>query len=458
MTSRLVRTNLIAGLAVLCMAFASQTAYSQIVATPAGVEIDAAGVLRTTTYPDPTGQLTRELRNAAKTNLDSDLLRKSKLRKVSLNRLEKEVARRLAQNEPLDGAIRNLAGLTEISYVFFYPESGDIVLAGPAEGFYADLSGRVVGFHSGKATLRLEDLIVALRAFSPEDPSVRVIGCSIDPTQEGLVEFQNAYASFGGSANAGADVIMDTFRTALGKQVVSIEGVSPKSHFAQVLVEADYRMKLIGIGLEEPPVNIPSWIENVNPTDVAQNALQRWYFTPDYERILVSEDENAMKLVGNGVKLIGEDERVQADGSRVGSQRKDRASRGFTSAFTKKYDVLADREPVFAELRNLVDLSIAAAFIKEMDYYGASGWDLGVFADEAALNTDTYQHPTHVEPAINGVWKNNFFMAPIGGGVHIQPRLALTADHMKHDESGKVHQTRYNIKLDELEEGQWWWD
>lgn len=36
----------------------------------------------------------------------------------------------------------------------------------------------------------------------------------------------------------------------LGLQVVSIDGISPQTHFAQVLVEADYRMKLIGIGLE----------------------------------------------------------------------------------------------------------------------------------------------------------------------------------------------------------------
>ena len=30
-------------------------------------------------------------------------------------------------------------------YVFYYPDSKDIVLAGPAEGWVPDLSGRIVG-------------------------------------------------------------------------------------------------------------------------------------------------------------------------------------------------------------------------------------------------------------------------------------------------------------------------
>ena len=39
----------------------------------------------------------------------------------------------------------------------------------------------------------------------------------------------------------------------------------PKTHFAQVLVEADYRMKLIGIGLEQPPVRMVSYVDRANP-------------------------------------------------------------------------------------------------------------------------------------------------------------------------------------------------
>ena len=45
--------------------------------------------------------------------------------------------------------MRYLAGLTRLEYVFYYPETQDIEIAGPAEGWVVDASGRVVGMESG---------------------------------------------------------------------------------------------------------------------------------------------------------------------------------------------------------------------------------------------------------------------------------------------------------------------
>ena len=85
-------------------------------------------------------RLAQQRLKAARAQRDVDIMRPSKLRKVSLNRLEAEVARQL-QNGGLDEDVRALAGLTSVQYVFFYPESNDIVIAGPAEGFFADQTG-----------------------------------------------------------------------------------------------------------------------------------------------------------------------------------------------------------------------------------------------------------------------------------------------------------------------------
>ncbi|MGI9515623.1 MAG: DUF1598 domain-containing protein, partial [Pirellulaceae bacterium] len=428
MTSRMIRTRFIAMLSAVFVVTAGHIAQAQVVNfVPAGIEIDAEGVMRTRVYPDQTGDLTRQRYQAAQQTLSADLQTPSELRKISLNRLEAHIADLLANGEGLDDAVRNLAGLTQITHVFYYPETGDIVIAGPAEGFYQDLSGRMVGMRTGKAIMQLEDLLVALRAFAPEQPSTGVIGCSIDPTQEGLANFQAAVTEMYSQARSNQliiagneNAIMDTLRESLGKQVVTIQGVPANSHFGRVLVEADYRMKMIGIGLEEPPVNIPSWAEKVKPRQVSRNALQRWYFTPDYQRISVNPDETAMQLVGDGVKLIGADERVATDGTRSSGGGVDRASRNFTRTFTEKYGQLAERSPVFAELRNLMDMTIVAAFIKEMDYYGQAGWDMPLLQDESQLSVETWQTPTHVQPAINGIWKGNQFATPIGGGVSIQ--------------------------------------
>ena len=64
------------------------------------------------------------------------------------------------------------------------------------------------------------------------------------------------------------------------------------------------------------------------------------------------------------LKLIGEDEQVNRDGSRKtrgGSMNP--ASKAFTTDFTKKFEAIAAQSPIYGQLRNLVDLSIACAFI-----------------------------------------------------------------------------------------------
>ena len=47
----------------------------------------------------------------------------------------------MAAGQPVSDEMKYLAGLLRIHYVFFYPETGDIVLAGPAEGFAEDPVG-----------------------------------------------------------------------------------------------------------------------------------------------------------------------------------------------------------------------------------------------------------------------------------------------------------------------------
>lgn len=466
MTSRSIRTKLLSVVAAFSVVAVAHIAHAQIATfQPAGVEIDAEGVLRTRLFPDRTGDLTRQRLAAAKQALPSEVMQASDLRMISLNRLEKEIVKRLEAGQPLTDIMKNMAGLTKISHVFYYPETKDIVIAGPAEGFFPDNSGRMIGMETGKAVMQLDDMLVALRAFAPERQSAQTLGCSIDPTQEGLAKFQAAVNELAQKTSTNEIIIrgnenniVDTLKTSIGKQVVTIKGVPANSHFAQVLVEADYRMKMIGIGLERNYVDIPSWAEHVKPRSVAKNALIRWYFEPDYQRINISEDQNAAKLIGQGIKLVGADERVASDGSRQAAKGGDRASRNFTREFTERYDRLAEQSPVFGQLRNLMDMAIVAAFIKEMDYYGDAGWDMPVLGDESQLSVETLVTPTHVEPLVNGMWKGGQFAAPIGGGVTIQPSRALSVDNMLVDEDGKINETKGTVSLNDLAADQWWWD
>jgi hypothetical protein len=457
MEKLLMRWQTVAGWVpwALVVAVMSSTtpARAQIVNSPAGVVVDAQGVLHKQVVADPDGRLTRERIAAARAALEPDVAAVSALRKVSLNRLEKAIRDR--QGAPTD-VMRHLAGLQRVRYIFFFPETKDIVLAGPAQGWMTDLTGRVVGITNGRPTLQLQDLVVALRAFPPGGKETPVIGCSIDPTAEGLAAMQDFLKSVGIHATPDqTQSIADGLQNSLGNQNVSVDGVSPETHFAQVMVEADYRMKLIGIGLEQAPVRLVSFVDRADPSQVSRNALQRWFFTPDYNCVRVSDDGLAMELVGNGVKLVGADEMVTGDGMRKTAARGNRASRAFVTEFTTKYSDLADRSPVFAELRNLIDLSVAAAYLQQEDYYTKAGWDLGILAKEETFAVETYQAPKQVATAVAAKWKGGQLMTPVGGGVHIEPTQAF--QNLLTDEKGKVDELRKQITL-KLAEGQWWWD
>ncbi len=425
----------------------------------AGIEVDAQGVLRKKVYPDPTGQLMRQLIFAAKAAQNPEVTAFSKLRKVSLNRLEQAVR---AKGGVLTDEMRYLAGLLRVRYVFYYPDSKDIVLAGPAEGWVADLSGRVVGITSRRPAIQLQDLVVALRAFPSGQKPTSLIGCSIDPTPEGLAAMQNYLRGVGSRFAAGQQEIVAAqitygLRESLGLQNVSIQGVSPKTHFAQVLVEADYRMKLIGIGLERPPVRMVSFVDQVRPGQVSRNALFRWFFVPDYQCVRVSEDHLAMELVGDGVKLVGEEEMVSGGGERKGVGRSNKASQSFVTSFTRKYADLADRSPVYAELRNLIDLAVAAAHIQQENYYTKADWKMELFGNEKEFAVETYQAPKHVSSAVAAIARGSQLMTPIGGGVHIEALMALKPENVMSDEKGSVGRLHERLKP-ELSPGQWWWD
>jgi len=405
---------------------------------PAGVQVDPQGVLRIQSVADP--GLTKERRSAAVEALPADLRKAAPLRKVALSRLEAELARRIADGRGVPDELAKLAGLTRIRYVFVYPAEGDtpgeVVLAGPAEPWFTDAVGRVRGTETGGPIVLLEDLAAALRCFAPGQPRDRLVGCSIDPKQEGLAAMQA--------------FLRQTADGAGGR------GVSSATHFAQVMVEADYRMKLIGIGLEPPPVRLKTWIELASAGAVAANALQRWYFVPDYQCIRIAEDDLAIELVGEGIKLCGADEVVQADGQRLAADRADKASRTFTEGFTRLYPQIAARNPVYAQLRTLVDLAVAAAFMQEHDAYGRAGWSATTLCDEAAFPIETLPAPREVETAINAVWKGNRLLTPIGGGVTMHPRLALDPPNLLMDEKGEVTAARTAAR--DLPAGVWYWD
>jgi len=421
----------------------------------AGVDVDAKGVLKIRQF-DP--RLANQRLMAVRQMKGNDLMQPSELRKVSLQRLEAAVKESLAnEGQPTDQQ-EALAGLTAIQYVFYYPETQDIVVAGPAEGFVADPTDRFVGIQSGKPTVLLEDLVTALRAYAPGQPPTGVISVSIDPTADGLQRMQQFLTAVRGRVRPNdANRLAAGLKNNLGLQTVSIRGIPNDTHFARVLVEADYRMKLIGIGLERLPMRFKSYVDRANPAAVAANAMERWWFQPRYDGIAVSEDGLAMRINERGVELVGENERVNG-GQRQRTKRVNAASQAFCKDFTDRFGQIADRVRIYAELRQLMNIAIAAAYIHENDFYGQAEWVMPVLGDESTYPVQTHTAPEQVETAVNAVWRGNTLMTPLGGGVQIQPRKALSAENLVVDPQGTTGEVKRYAGPSGLKEGQWWWD
>ena len=102
--------------------------------------VDAAGVVQLKSTADQSGRLSKEQQAAVRAGLNTQAAKRSAMRYISLKHLEKAIREK---NGAITDEMRYLAGLLRVHYVFFYPDSGDIVIAGPAEGWTTDPAGRV---------------------------------------------------------------------------------------------------------------------------------------------------------------------------------------------------------------------------------------------------------------------------------------------------------------------------
>ncbi|MCE9527215.1 MAG: hypothetical protein K8R36_14305, partial [Planctomycetales bacterium] len=131
----------------------------------------------------------------------------------------------------------------------------------------------------------------------------------------------------------------------------------------------------------------------------------------------------------------------------------------YCQAFTEKYPQIASRVAVYAQMRNLIDLAIAAAYIQQQDFYGKADWKMEVLGNESAFPVQLCESPKQVETACIAIKTGpNSYMTPIGGGVKIETLKALDKNSILKDEKGTVQAAHQKVKLKDLAKSQWWWD
>jgi len=424
----------------------------------AGVRVDPNGMLSALSVEEKTGRLEKLGYRARVASLNEEMARASGLRMVSLTRLERAVAERIRLGESIPESMRHLAGLSRIQYVFVYPESGDVVIAGPAEGWRYTASGATVGVSSERPTLQLDDLVTVLRTFAPQ--GMRIFGCSIDPRPEHLQAVKQ-YAETSKIGPAGRASWVKEIERRMGLQDIRIYGVPEDTRVARVLVEADYRMKLIGIDKLDAGRNIPSvfdiWAANGLKDADSLSAL-RWWLTMKYDAIVHSPDRDAFEIVGSSVRVMSEDEFLSSTGERVQTGKASATNQLFAANFTKNYAELAQRDPVFADLQNVFDLGMAAALCQTEGLAQRAGWDLGVFAPGGAYRVAVVPAMKTVHSVVNHrVYNGKEVVVQVAGGVR-GDLFSVAANRGLRQMNVATSAVSAKAKAPALPTGRWWWD
>ncbi len=444
---RLSVAAIVGVLATYSVAWAGHTGIGRVGAV-GGVSISVDGVLG---QPDATAvKLTREQYARELAKISPELNKPVELRKISLRAIEQAIAN-LKQDDiayHLPDEIKYMAGIQRIQYIFVYPEQNDIVLAGPGEGWKVDDKANVVGITTGRPVLRVEDLMLALR--TTENARQGGITVSIDPTPEGRQRFE-AYMARQTTFN---NSVLNGIEKALGPQQISITGVPDDSRFARMLVASDYKMKRIAMKLEASPVQgLPSFLDMMKSNNSKlTNMMPRWWMACNYEPCAKSPDGLAWEIRGPGVKVMTEDELVTDDGNVQGTGKVNPVAQKWADTMTEKYDELSVKEPVFGELRNLMDLCVAAALISREQMLAKANLELPNLLEESGkLKLTKWTAPKTVDTQCSAMKRGREYIITASGGVAITSWEVAS----KSEEKPEVAKTREAAKKSDAE-SLWW--
>jgi hypothetical protein len=429
---------------------------------PTGVYVDAQGVLKPLLKEELAGRLAALRAASGPRGGGDDARRNSPLRMVSLPRLEKQIQLLLAAGRQPTEDMQVLAGLQRIRYVFVYPESGDLVLAGPAGDWKPGPEDILVSSDTGGPVVRLDDLVVVLRLMTTGRDAQ--FGCLITPRPQALARVQAFVKQSSRRAISPAErkAWLEQVRAQLGKQDIEVYGLDPRTRAARVMVEADYRMKLVGMGLEQGVPGVQSYLASVvvppgqSPPPLG---VLRWWFTLNYDALGAAQDRQAFAVRGQGVKVEGENERLSAEGRQIHTGESDALNQKFARSFTEHFPELCQKYPIYAELRNIFDLALVCALLQQEGLPERVGWHLTCFGNPQAFAVELGEAPKEVDTVINYRIVNHVhILAGVSGGVKVQPAPLVDRQAIQLDRQGGLSKERTGAVPANRSGGNWWWD
>jgi hypothetical protein len=347
-----------------------------------------------------------------------------------------------------------MAGLQRIEFVILSPETNDIILAGPGEGYKVNAQGVVVGEKSGTPVIHLEDFLVAMRSVDNARTG-QGVSVSIDPTEQGIKNLEQFYRRLKQSGKPFHPSMQPLVEQAMGEQMIRLTGVPADSRFSQVLVAADYKMKRLGMGLEKAPIkNFPSFMEMAQKAKAKNmKAAPRFWMECSYDPIAKSEDGNVWQIRGKGVRALTEESKFDKDGKRAGAKKPNRFAMKWADMMTDRFEELSQAEPAFRELRNMMDLSVVSAIIKREQLSQKVGLQTpAILGLTNAAVTPSHAVPKVVPAQCSFVRITNSYLVSASGGVQLDS-WGVAAKSEVVPGIGAVAKTAMNRTSES-----WWWN
>ncbi|WP_417748266.1 DUF1598 domain-containing protein [Rosistilla oblonga] len=425
---------------------------------PAGVLVDPNGLIRDVAASADADQLTllrsQSLQQTAP--LQRDWLTKSPLRKVSLNRLQHELARQLLSGRSLDSAIHNLAGLSTIQYVFLSEAGDNVILAGPVGGIRLDANQQPIDIETGRVPLRIDLLGMALAAVEQRQP----FGCTIEPTPEGIVRSQQVTAEIQ-SGNLAAAAASPKLKEALGLQNIRVFGTADDTPMAMLMIQADRHMKMLALGTQPMPRGVANYMEIVEATldqGPLTGSFLRMWFAPQPLNVRCDSQKQAFELSGLPLQLITEQQAADAQGERFAVAADPRAQQ-FAETFNRHFVDIARQYPLHDRLRGLYDLTAIAQLLHQQmpaeQRMAATGllarpdqW-MQAGAPPARQTESLVVHRRFRKG------KTIHSVVVASGGVLLEPGEPLTREPVVYTSLSNVssQQAKHPVRQDH-----WWWD
>jgi hypothetical protein len=220
-------------------------------------------------------------------------------------------------------------------------------------------------------------------------------------------------------------------------------------------------MKLVGMGLEPAVLGVRSYLDTIEiPPGGSPPPMEvlRWWFTLNYDSIKTTAGRDAFELVGPGVKVLSENEMLTDRGERIHTGDAKNLNRLFAQSFTKHFEALAAKYPVYAELRNVFDMALVAGLIRSENLARQCEWQMAYFGNEGTYPVELGPAPKQVVSVINHRQiDRQHFIVGVSGGVSVDAS-SLLQKSVQPDQYGLLKAEHQGGAPPQLPKTAWWWD